>query len=49
MTFRHPFETDDIIYLYGRQQAIEDGVLIDVSKTAREAGFCWPTAVISDN
>ena len=42
-------EKDDIfgevIYAYTRAQAIEDGVLVDVTKTANEAGFKWPTAV----
>lgn len=35
----------DIIHTYTREQAIEDGVLIDVSKTAKEAGFVYPVAV----
>ena len=35
----------EIIYAYTRKQAIEDGVLIDVSKMAREAGINWPVAV----
>ncbi len=30
---------------YTRAQAIEDGVLIDVSTTAREAGLVWPVAL----
>ena len=30
---------------YGRAQAIEDGMLIDVSTTAREAGLAWPVAL----
>lgn len=29
----------DVIYSYTRAQAIEDGVLVDVSETAREAGI----------
>lgn len=33
------------IYKYTRAQAIEDGVLIDVSETAREAGILFPTAL----
>jgi hypothetical protein len=37
----------DVIYAYTRQEAIEDGVLIDVSKMAREAGLKYPTAVTS--
>jgi len=38
---------DDIpvIFSYTRQQAIEDGVLVDVTETAREAGFKHPTVV----
>lgn len=30
---------------YTRKQAIEDGYLIDVSETAKEAGFRWPVAM----
>jgi hypothetical protein len=37
----------EVIYSYTRAQAIEDGVLVDVSKTAREAGFRWPVAMTS--
>ena len=40
-TGQEPFE----ISVYTRKQAIEDGILIDVSKTAREAGFRIPVAV----
>lgn len=35
----------DVIYSYTRAQAIEDGVLVDVTETAREAGFKYPVAV----
>lgn len=35
----------DCIACYTRKQAIEDGVLVDVSKVADEAGFKWPTAM----
>ena len=35
----------DVISAYTRQQAIEDGCLVDVSTVAREAGFRWPVAV----
>lgn len=35
----------DPIHQYTRSQAIEDGVLIDVSATAREAGIRYPVAV----
>ena len=34
-----------IIYSYTRRQAIEDGVLIDVTPTAREAAFRYPVAI----
>lgn len=30
---------------YSRAQAIDDGVLIDVTTMAREAGFKWPVAL----
>ena len=33
------------ISAYSRAQAIEDGILVDVSDTAREAGFNIPVAV----
>ena len=35
----------DLIFSYSRKQAIEDGVLIDVTGMAKEAGFKWPVAV----
>ena len=34
-----------IVASYSRAQAIEDGVLIDVTAMAREAGFTWPVAL----
>src|SRR5947209_5229819 len=39
------FEQADLIYRYTRADALRDGVLIDVSATAREAGFRWPVAL----
>ena len=39
------FTKDDIIHTYTRAQAVEDGVLVDVTGTAREAGFVIPVAV----
>ena len=33
------------IHVYTRAQALEDGVLVDVSETAREVGFKIPVAV----
>lgn len=38
-------EREFVIYSYTRAQAIEDGVLVDVSETAREAGIRFPVAV----
>ncbi len=35
----------EVVYSYSRAQALEDGVLIDVTETAREAGFRWPVAL----
>jgi hypothetical protein len=35
----------DVISMYTRTQAIEDGQLIDVSETAEEAGFTLPVAM----
>jgi len=35
----------EIIYAYTRAQAIEDGVLVDVSEVAKEAGIKFPVAV----
>lgn len=37
----------EVITSYSRAQAIEDGQLIDVSETAREAGVKFPTALTS--
>jgi hypothetical protein len=39
------FEPKDLIHSYSRAQALADGVLIDVSATAREAGFRYPVAL----
>ncbi len=41
----NPFEDMEVISSYSRAQAIEDGVLVDVSALAREAGFKYPVAV----
>lgn len=35
----------ELVHSYTRAQAIEDGVLIDVTETAKEAGFRWPVAI----
>ena len=36
---------DPVISVYTRAQAIEDGIIVDVSETAREAGFNIPVAI----
>jgi hypothetical protein len=41
-------EDDELIYAYTRSQALVDGVLVDVSKMALEAGFRYPTAITAD-
>lgn len=45
MTNTSLFENADIVHTYTRQQALEDGLLVDVSELAREAGFRYPVAV----
>ena len=35
----------EIIHAYTREQALEDGVLVDITKWAQEAGFRIPVAV----
>ena len=44
MNTRNPFEDAPVIYSYTRKQAIEDGVLIDLSAWASETGFTIPVA-----
>jgi hypothetical protein len=39
------FENAKLIHSYTRADALRDGVLIDVSATAREAGIRWPVAL----
>lgn len=39
------FQSADLIYSYTRGEALADGVLVDVTETAREAGFKYPVAV----
>lgn len=36
------FNEDDIVFRYTRDDAIQDGVLVDVSNPAKEAGFSIP-------
>lgn len=35
----------EVIHAYTRADALRDGVLVDVSKVAAEAGITWPVAV----
>src|SRR3972149_1357358 len=39
------FDGVDVISSYSRAQAIEDGQLVDVSETAREAGIKYPVTL----
>jgi hypothetical protein len=41
------FDETDLIHSYSRADALRDGVLIDVSAVAREAGIRWPVALTS--
>jgi hypothetical protein len=40
-----PFDESDLISTYSRREMIENGELIDVTETAREAGIRFPTAL----
>jgi hypothetical protein len=40
-----PFEDFEVISVYSRQAALADGVLVDLTDLAREAGFKIPLAV----
>lgn len=39
------FDENHLIHRYSRAEAIADGVLVDVSSVAREAGIRYPTAL----
>lgn len=41
----NPWADAEIVSVYSRRDALEDGVLVDVSEFAKEAGFKWPLAV----
>jgi DNA repair protein RadC len=45
---RYGLREAEVIYVYTRAQALADGVLIDVSQMAKEAGFRYPTAITAD-
>lgn len=42
---KHPFEGAPVIIAYTRADAIEDGVLVDVSHVAKDAGFKFHTVL----
>jgi len=44
MSSSNPFEDAPVIFSYTRAQAIEDGVLVDLTEWARETGFKVPVA-----
>lgn len=39
------FTADDVISTYTRAEAITDGVLVDVTETAKQAGWKYPVAL----
>lgn len=45
MTMSALWADAELIHVYSRAQALADGVLVDVSSLAREAGFKVPVAV----
>lgn len=45
VTYSLTFATMEIIYSYTRAQAIEDGVLVDVSNIAKSVGYRCPVAL----
>ena len=45
---RYSIQEDEVIYSYTRSQALEDGVLVDATQIAMEAGFRYPIAITAD-
>ncbi len=45
MSSQNPFDGMNIIYSYSRADAIKDGVLHDVTETAKKCGFRIPVAI----
>jgi len=39
------FDSHNMIYAYTRKKAIDEGVLVDISDTARNYGFVIPVAI----
>lgn len=44
MNEKNPFEDAPVIFSYTRAQAIEDGVLVDLTEWSKETGFKVPVA-----
>lgn len=44
---KNPFEDFEVIDVYSRTEAIDDGFLVDLSSIARESGIRYPVAVTS--
>ncbi len=45
---KNPFAGAPVIFSYSRAQAIEDGVLVDLTEWAKETGFRIPVACTSE-
>jgi hypothetical protein len=43
--FADLFADAEVVYVYTRAQALADGTLVDVSETAKAAGFVYPVAI----
>ena len=41
-------ENENVIFSYTRQDALNDGIFIDVTETAKEAGIKYPVAVTTN-
>ena len=48
MSLEELFENADVVSIYTRSQAIDDGLFVDVTETAREAGFRRHTVVTNN-
>ena len=43
---RHTGDPDELIYVYTAEQAVEDGVMVEVDpELAKEAGYRWPVRI----
>lgn len=45
MTTKNLWDDSDVIFTYPRAQALDDGMLVEVTTWAKEAGFTIPVAV----